>query len=493
MQNIEKKLWEMADKLRSNIDAGEYKHVVLGLLFLKYTSDRFEDLYNRLDDFEKEDRDAYIAENVFYVPTEARWTTIQKNAKNPKVGVLIDDALRAIEKENKTLRGVLDKRYARPDLPLNALGGIIDLVSNTVLYSENDKDILGRVYEYFLGQFASKEGKGGGEFYTPSCVVKTLVNMLEPYAGRVYDPCCGSGGMFVQSGHFIEEHSGSLNDISVYGQESNPTTWRLAKINLAIRKIEANLGEKHADTLHEDLHKDIKFEFVMANPPFNISDWGGDKLASDMRWKFGTPPTGNANYAWLQHIHHHLSNEGVAGVVLANGSLSGGGQEGIIRKNMLENDAVDCIVALPSQLFYTTQIPACLWIMRKDKTSNSKFRNRKHEVLFIDARNMGSMVTRSLKELSPDDIRKIADTYHQWLGTEYTDEQGFCKSATLDEIAKHDYTLTPGRYVGTVDIDDDENFDEKIAELKTSLKQNFIKSRELTEKIESILDNLGEK
>ena len=493
-QKIEQKLWEMADKLRNNIDPSEYKHVILGLLFLKYVSDRFLDLYNTLDEDEREEKDYYTAENLFFVPEQARWNVIQQNAKNAKIGVIIDEALRLIEDENPSLKGVLDKRYAKPDLSLTALGGIVDLVSNTTLYSEQDKDILGRVYEYFLGQFASKEGKGGGEFYTPACVVKTLVHMLEPFAGRVYDPCCGSGGMFVQSGHFIEEHAGRLDDISVYGQESNPTTWRLCKMNLAIRRIEANLGGKHADSFHNDLHRSEKFEFIMANPPFNISDWDGDKIKNDARWQFGTPPEGNANYAWLQHIYSHLSANGTAGVVLANGSLSSNtSNEGAIRTNMLEADCVDAIVALPTQLFYTTQIPVSLWILSKNKKSTEKFRSREKELLFIDARSLGTMKTRSLKELLDEDITMIAETYHRWrnINGNYEDIAGFCKSASLDDIRGHGYTLTPGLYVGTEDSDDGIDYPAELERLSESLKASFAESARLQAEIEKHLKSLN--
>ncbi|MGL4393629.1 MAG: type I restriction-modification system subunit M [Brevinema sp.] len=491
--DIEKKLWEMADKLRSNMDPGEYKHIILGLFFLKYISDKFEVYYNKADDSERADIRLYCeAENVFYVPEDARWEFIRQNAKTPDIGLKIDEVLRKIETENNALKGVLDKRYAKPDLNSYTLGEIVDLVSNTTLYTEEDKDILGRVYEYFLGKFASQEGKGGGEFYTPACVVKTLVQMIEPFHGRVYDPCCGSGGMFVQSGHFIEEHSGRIDDISVYGQESNPTTWRLCQINLAIRGIEGNIGKKHADTFYDNLHKLQKFEYIMANPPFNISDWGGDKLTNDVRWKFGVPPTGNANYAWLQHIYYHLSNDGVAGVVLANGSLSGGGQEGEIRKQMLEADAVDCIVAMPTQLFYTTGIPVCLWILRKDKTARAKFKDRSGEVLFIDARKLGTMVNRRLKDLSNEDMELISETYHEWRNKDgvYEDKKGFCASVSLSGIAEHDYVLTPGRYTGTEDIEDTLDFAEEFSRLSEELKANFAQSEDLNTIIRTHLQEL---
>ena len=492
---IEERLWKMADKLRSNMEASEYKHILLGLLFLKYISDRFESLRIEIiaHDGNPEDRDEYIAENVFFVPEEARWKNIQNKAKDPQIGKTIDDALRDIEKENDSLKGVLDKRYARAELSPQILGGVIDLVSNTTLYSKSDTDILGRVYEYFLGKFALTEGKGGGEFYTPACIVKTLVNMLEPYEGRVYDPCCGSGGMFVQSSKFITEHAQSIDNISVYGQESNPTTWRLCKINLAIRGIEGNIGLGAADTLHEDIHPRDKFDYILANPPFNISDWDGDKLTSDSRWRFGTPPVGNANYAWLQHVYHHLSANGTAGVVLANGSLSSNtSNESTIRRAMLEGDCIDAIVALPTQLFYSTQIPVCLWIMNKNKSTHHQFRERTNEVLFIDARNMGEMVSRSLKELTNEDILKIADTYHQWRNADgtYQDIQGFCKSSSLEEIKSHDYTLTPGRYVGTVEVEDTINFEEEITRLNDSLVENFRESALLQVQIEKHLREL---
>jgi len=493
---IEEKLWKMADALRNNMESSEYKHIVLGLLFLKYISDRFSVRYAELLSGceDTEDRDQYIVENVFYVPIQARWDKIQAEAKTPQIGKTIDDALRLIEKENVSLRNVLDKRYAKSDLSSNILGGLIDLVSDTTLYSKSDTDILGRVYEYFLGRFASKEGKLGGEFYTPACVVKTLVNILEPYEGRVYDPCCGSGGMFVQSGKFVLEHAQSIDNISVYGEESNPTTWRLCKMNLAIRGIEANLGERFGDSFHDDLHAQDKFDFILANPPFNVSDWGGDKLTDDIRWKFGTPPEGNANYAWLQHIYHHLSANGVAGVVLANGSLSSNtSNEGVIRRAMLEADCVDAIVALPTQLFYSTQIPVCLWILNKNKSDYKNYRSRKNEMLFIDARNMGTMVSRSLKELTPLDITKVSDTYHNWrnkLG-KYEDIKGFCKTAKLEEIMEHDYTLTPGRYTGTAEVEDNIDFDKEMKALSQTLKNSMNEGELLNKEIIKCLKELG--
>lgn len=443
------------------MDSGEYKHVVLGLLFLKYISDKFETKYNELleegDGFE-EDRDEYEAENIFWVPKEARWGFIKDNAKDTKIGQYIDDAMIEIEKENPDLKGVLDKRYARPEIDKRRLGELIDLISTIKLHDKSEKDLLGRVYEYFLGKFASAEGKGGGEFYTPTSVVKTLVEMIEPYKGRIYDPCCGSGGMFVQSEKFVEEHHGKISDLSIYGQELNSTTWKLCKMNLAIRGLDGNLGEHHADTFHEDLHKTLKSDYILANPPFNISDWGGDQLTDDVRWKYGTPPAGNANYAWLQHMVYHLAPNGVAGIVLANGSLSSNtSNEGEIRKNLLEADLVDAIVALPDKLFYSTGIPVSLWILNRNKKSNPKFRSRENEILFIDARNSGVLIDRRHRELTEDDIEKIADAYHRWrnIDGDYDDIKGFCKSANLDDVKEHDYVLTPGRYVGIGDIEDD--------------------------------------
>ncbi|WP_456370801.1 N-6 DNA methylase, partial [Thermodesulfatator atlanticus] len=433
---FEAKLWEAANKLRGHLDAAEYKHVVLGLIFLKYLSDAFEEkrkqLEKELADPESpwfikepearyetlEDRDEYRAENVFYVPPRARWSYIRERAKQPEIGQIIDDAMVAIEKENPSLKGVLPKIYAKPELDKRRLGELVDLISDIGLWDHENrsKDILGRVYEYFLGQFASAEGRKGGEFYTPRCIVRLLVEMIEPYQGRVYDPCCGSGGMFVQSEEFIKAHGGRIGDISIYGQESNPTTWRLAKMNLAIRGIEANLGPHAADTFHNDLHPTLKADFILANPPFNQKDWGQEALKGDVRWKFGVPPANNANFAWVQHIIHHLSPVGIAGFVLANGSLSSNqGGEGEIRKKIIEADLVDCIVALPPQLFYSTQIPACLWFIARDKSGKptkggKPLRDRRGEVLFIDARKMGVMVDRVHRELTDEEIKKIART-----------------------------------------------------------------------------------
>ena len=465
-------LFKAADKLRGNLEPSEYKHVALGLIFLKYISDAFEGLHASLEADEyadAEDPEEYLAENVFWVPKEARWGFLQANAKRPEIGKLIDDAMEAIERfpSNEGLKGVLPKNYARPTLNKTMLGELIDLFSNIGLHDSKDKakDLLGRVYEYFLSGFASSEGKRGGEFFTPRSVVRTLVEMLEPYKGRVYDPCCGSGGMFVQSEKFIEEQGGRRNDIAVYGQEINHTTWRLAKMNLAVQGIDADIRWNNEGSFHRDELPDLKADFILANPPFNISDWGGDRLADDARWKFGTPPKGNANFAWLQHIIHHLAPRGTAGVVLANGSMSSQQSgEGDIRKAMIEADQVDCMVALPGQLFYSTQIPACLWILARDKSANGH-RDRRGEILFIDARKLGFMVDRVRREFTENDIEKIAGAYHRWRSkpetqakngwAEYADEPGFCKSASLDEVRWHGHVLTPGRYVGAQEQEDD--------------------------------------
>jgi type I restriction enzyme M protein len=490
---FEDKLWSAADKMRGHMDPGEYKHVALGLIFLKYISDSFNEQYEKLQQEEHadpEDRDEYLAEHVFWVPKKARWKHLQDNAKQPTIGKLIDDAMVSIEKDNPSLKGVLPKTYASRDLEKQRLGELIDLIGTIGLgdAKSRSQDILGRVYEYFIGRFASAEGKGGGEFYTASCIVKLLVHMIEPYKGRVFDPCCGSGGMFVQSEKFIESHDGRRDDISVYGQESNPTTWRLAKMNLAIRGIEGNLGPQHADTFHQNLHKDLKADFVLANPPFNDSDWGGDRLRDDVRWKYGTPPVGNANFAWVSHFIHHLNPKGIAGFVLANGSMSSNTSgEGEIRKNIIEADMVDCMIALPGQLFYTTMIPVCLWFITRNKR-NTKFRDRRGETLFIDARKMGKMISRKNKRLTEDEIKKIADTYHAWRGEKgcgkYEDIPGFCKSAKLEEIQKHGYVLTPGRYVGAEEVeDDDEPFEEKMKRLSAKLEEQFAESAKLEKAI----------
>lgn len=496
---FEEKLWSMADKLRGSMDASEYKHVVLGLLFLKYVSDSFEELHAQLvaeQWADPEDKDEYLAENIFWVPKEARWTYIKENAKKPEIGQIIDNAMIAIEKENESLRGVLPKNYARPDLDKTRLGETIDMFSFQVGDKESRaKDVLGRVYEYFLSKFAAAEGKSGGEFYTPMSVVKLLVEMLEPYRGRVYDPCCGSGGMFVQSEKFVEEHQGKLGDIAIYGQESNPTTWKLAKMNLAIRGIDADLGEHHADTFHNDLHKRLKADYILANPPFNISDWGGDRLQEDMRWKYGVPPNGNANYGWIQHMVSKLAPTGTAGFVLANGSMSTNTTaEFEIRKKLIEEDLVECIVTLPGQLFYSTQIPVCLWFVTKNKAKNGK-RERAGEILFIDARNLGFMSTRTLKEFADTDIAQVADAYHAWRGTnddQYEDVAGFCKVAKLEEVREHDYILTPGRYVGLEAVEDDgEPFEEKMERLTRELSEQFKESEKLESQIREALGGIG--
>ena len=491
---FEEELWASADKLRNNMDAAEYKHVVLGLIFLKYVSDTFMEKYKELleeDEEFAEDMDAYLAEGVFWVPEIARWDYIAKHSKQVEIGQIVDSALDAIEKENDSLRGVLPKNYSRPELDKRILGEIIDLFTNINVGGKEgkEKDILGRVYEYFLGKFAANEGKGGGEFYTPKSIVSLMVEMIQPFKGYVYDPACGSGGMFVQSLKFVEEHSGSTFDISVYGQESNPTTWKLAKMNLAIRGIENNLGSKNADTFHEDLHKNLKADYILANPPFNQSDWGQPLLVDDARWKWGTPPQGNANYGWIEHMLDKLSQKGKAGVVLANGSLSSNTSgEGEIRRKILEDDLVDCIVALPDKLFYTTGIPVCIWFFNRDK-------KHKGQTLFIDARKMGDMVNRRLRELSDEDIKKIANTYIAWQNEDgYEDVQGYCKVASIDEIKKHDYILTPGRYVGIEEVEDDgEPFEEKMDRLTTTLANQFKKSRELEEEIRKQLGGIGYK
>lgn len=499
---FEETLWLAADKMRNNMDPGEYKHVALGLIFLKYISDSFSeqrkkimadpDYYDGLD----EDKDAYSQDGVFWVPANARWGFLQSNARKPEIGKLVDDAMVLIEKDNPSLRGVLNKNYARPDLDKTRLGELIDLISNIGLGDKDSKskDILGRIYEYFLGRFASAEGKGGGEFFTPQSIVKLLVNMIEPYKGRIYDPCCGSGGMFVSSEKFVEAHGGNVNDLSVYGQESNPTTWRLCKMNLAIRGIEGNIGEHNADTFHNDLHKDLKADFILANPPFNISDWGGEKLRSDIRWQYGIPPVGNANYAWIQHMVHHLSPTGMAGFVLANGSLSSNtSSEGEIRKNLIEKGLVDCIVAMPPQLFYTTQIPVCLWFVARDR-HNHKLRDRHDEILFIDARKIGTMVSRKNRELTDEDINKISDTYHAWRNKDgkYEDIKGYSKSAKIEEVEKNSFVLTPGRYVGSDYVEeDDEVFEEKMKRLTAELGEQFKESKELEERIRKNLKEIG--
>lgn len=487
---FEKEIWEAACVLRGNIDASEYKSVVLGLIFLKYISDRFEQKYEELkaegEGFE-EDIDEYTSEGIFFVPQGARWKDIAAAAHAPEIGVAIDNAMRSIEKNNKRLKDILPKNFARPELDKRRLGDVVDLFTNIKMHEHGDeKDILGRTYEYCLSKFAEQEGKLAGEFYTPSCVVRTLVEVLQPFHGRVYDPCCGSGGMFVQSAKFVESHSGNINDISVYGQDSNPTTWKMAQMNLAIRGIDADLGQYNADTFFNDCHPTLRADYIMANPPFNLSDWGADKLQDDVRWKYGIPPAGNANFAWMQHMIYHLAPNGKIGMVLANGSLSSqSGGEGEIRKNIVNADLVDCIVAMPPQLFYTTQIPVSLWFLSKNKTQKGK-------TLFIDARKMGTMVTRKLREFTDDDIKKIADTYKAFADGTLEDVKGFCAVVGTDEIAKQDYILTPGRYVGIEEQEaDDEPFDAKMTRLTGELSAMFAKSHELEEDIRKNLGAIG--
>ena len=487
---FEKQIWDAACVLRGNMDASEYKNVVLGLIFLKYISDRFEEKHRELveegDGFE-EDIDEYTSEGIFFVPQGARWSDIAAKAHTPEIGTAIDEAMRAIEKDNKRLKDILPKNFARPELDKRRLGEVVDLFTNIRMIEHGDeKDILGRTYEYCLSKFAEQEGKLAGEFYTPSCVVRTLVEVLQPYHGRVYDPCCGSGGMFVQSAKFVESHSGNINDISVYGQDSNPTTWKMAQMNLAIRGIDADLGKFNADTFFGDCHPTLRADFIMANPPFNLSDWGADKLADDVRWQYGMPPSGNANFAWLQHMIYHLAPNGRIGMVLANGSLSSqSGGEGEIRKNIINADLVDCIVAMPTQLFYTTQIPVSLWFLSKNKKQRGK-------TLFIDARKLGTMVSRKNRELTDEDIRKIADTYNAFADGTLTDQKGFCAVATTEDIAKQDYILTPGRYVGIEEqADDGEPFDDKMKRLTGELAGLFEKSHELEQEIREKLGAIG--
>lgn len=494
---FEETLWKAADKLRSNIDAAEYKHVVLGLIFLKYISDSFEEKRKELSknpEADLEDRDEYTAENVFWVPKKARWEYIQSNAKQPEIGAIINDAMDIIEKENPSLKGVLPKDYTKPGIDKARLGELVDLIATIELGDKNnrEKDIIGQVYEYFLGKFASAEGKNGGEFYTPKCIVKLLVEMLEPYKGRVYDPCCGSGGMFVQSEKFVEAHGGRLSDLSVYGQESNYTTWRLCKMNLAIRGIEEQIA--HGDSFHNDKHKDLRADFILANPPFNSSDWKGENLREDPRWKYGVPPIGNANFAWVQHFIYHLSLTGAAGFLLANGSLSSNTSgEGEIRKNIVEANLVDCIIAMPGQLFYNTMIPVSIWFLAKDKKDNI-FRDRRGEILFIDARKMGIMIDRRHRELTDEEIARIAATYHAWRGEKgkYKDTLGFCKAAKLEEVRNNEYILTPGRYVDAAEeVEDSEKFEDKMKKLTLELSQQFAESRKLEEEIKNNLKTIG--
>ena len=495
---LEKQLWKAADKLRKNIDAAEYKHVVLGLIFLKYISVSFEELYQKLlgevvEGADPEDREEYKAENVFFVPADARWAYIVSKAKDPQIGKYVDAAMDAIEKENASLKGVLPKVFARQNLDPASLGELIDLIGNSTMSSANTKsaDVLGHVFEYFLGEFALAEGKKGGQFYTPRSVVELLVNMLEPYKGRVFDPCCGSGGMFVQSETFVKEHQGRINDISIYGQESNQTTWRLCKMNLAIRGIDASQVKwNNEGSFMNDAHQDLKADYIIANPPFNDSDWSGDQLRKDGRWQYGVPPTGNANFAWIQHFIYHLSPSGQAGFVLAKGALtSKTSGEGDIRRTLVEKGLIDCIVNLPAKLFLNTQIPAALWFVSRNRT-NGSFRNRSKEILFNDARNMGYLINRRTRELSEDDITKISDTYHNWRNVEgqYEDIAGFCASVPISRVAELDYVLTPGRYVGLPDEEDDFNFEERF----NTLKSEFLEQLKEEERLNALIkENLA--
>ncbi|SMC63066.1 type I restriction enzyme M protein [Fulvimarina manganoxydans] len=507
--SIEKSLFAAADKMRGAMDAGEYKHIALGMLFLRYVSEAFRRVQKGLEaaGYDAEDRDEYLAENVFFVPEEARWSHLSAHAKDPKIGVMIDDAMRAIEEENESLKGALPKRFGREAIDRTMLTGLIDLFSNVKMEGDSrDFDMLGRVYEYCIGEFAAAEGKRGGEFFTPKSVVETLAEMIEPMRGRVYDPCCGTGGFFVQSKAFIEAHAGrkahGTDEIAIYGQERNHTTFGLARMNLAIRGIFADLRWNAEGTLVRDEFPDERFDFILANPPFNISDWSGEALQEDARWTFGAPPPGNANFAWIQHIHSHLSATGVGGVVMANGSMSSmSGGEGEIRRAMVEGNAVDAIVALPGQLFAGSQIPVCLWILAKDKSNgvamDAKLRDRRGEVLFIDARKMGALIpgSRKQKQLSSDEISRIADAYHAWRGEAlagaYADEPGFCKAATTEEIAKHNFVLTPGRYVGAgAAAEDDEPFEEKFERLTATLAEQFAEGRRLEAEIEARMRTL---
>lgn len=520
-KSLEETLWDAATTLRSSMDAAEYKHVVLGLIFLKYVSDTFmvrhEELRRLVDDESSEyfmptedakqsvleDRDEYTAEGVFWIPEGHRWDDLRRAGKQPDIGARIDRAMESIERENPTLKGVLPKTFTRQELGPEMLGGLIDVFSRNDLAAQEHKDldVLGRVYEYFLGKFAGGEGKRGGQYYTPRSVVRLLVEMLQPFHGRVYDPACGSGGMFVQADRFVQAHGGSHNDISVYGQESVPTTWRLAKMNLALRGIDANLGPQWGDSFHDDKHPDLRADFVIANPPFNQDDWKGELLQQDPRWKYGTPPASNANYAWIQHMLHHLAPTGTMATVLANGSLSSQQSgEGEIRKALVDADLVECIVSLPPQLFYGTGIPVSLWFLTKNKAGNPngvKTRPRERETLFIDARQVGFMESRVVRAFTGDDVNKIADAYHAWRGTETSDDQpyanvpGFCKAVTTDEISEHDYVLTPGRYVGAEEVEDDgEPLDEKIERLTTEIRDGFKKREELQASVLAALDSL---
>lgn len=487
---FEEIIWRAADKLRGNLSASEYESVVLGLIFLKYISDKFEEKYQELleDEYaDVEDKDEYEAEGVFFVPQDARWSVIREASRTPEIGVVIDNALQAIEKENPKLKGILPSNYSRPELDKRRLGDVVDLFTNIKMHASGDeKDLIGRVYEYCLQQFASMEGKNAGEFYTPSCIVRTIVEILQPFEGRVYDPCCGSGGMFVQSAKFLQNHQKSLSGISIYGQEFNTSTWKMAHMNVAIRGLEANLGQSAADTFMDDQHPQLKADFIMANPPFNLKDWGADKLQNDKRWAFGIPPSSNANFAWMQHMIHHLSPVGRIGLVLANGALSSQtGGEGIIRQKIVEADLVEGIIALPSQLFYSTGIPVSLWFLSKEKKQSGK-------VVFIDARDMGEMVTRAVRELKLEEITKLAKTFDAYRKGTLKDEAGFCSVKTLNEIAEQDYILTPGRYVGIAEQEEDgESFNEKMERLTSELSDLFNESHRLEYEIKKQLSSIG--
>lgn len=492
IKDLEKTLWAAADKMRGGVSVTNYKFLILGLIFLKYISDSFDERYNTLKKEGlglEEDRDAYVEENVFFVPENARWQYLVDHAKDYNIGEILDRALDSIEKENPTLKGVLFKVYNDPDNRNVNLGEIIDLFTNIKVGTKEavEKDLLGRIYEYFLGEFAANELQKGGEFYTPACLVRTMVEIIEPYQGRVYDPACGSGGMFVQSLKFIQQHQGNIHNISIYGQEKNPTTWKLAKMNLAIRSIDGNLGKFAADTFTEDLHKDLKADFIMANPPFNLSDWGQEKLLNDYRWKYGTPPKSNANYAWIEHMVSKLSQDGKAAIILANGSLAAGGQESEIRKKLIEDDLVDCMISMPTKLFYTVKVPCSIWILNRKK-------KQKRCTLFINALGLGHMVPGTdLRELSEDDVMKIANTYHAYVNDEeYKDVAGFCKKALLDDIKANDYVLTPERYVGIKEPEDDcEPFEDKMKRLTSELSEQMKKSTELDTEIKKVLGEIG--
>lgn len=492
--NFEAQLFKAADKLRKNIDAAEYKYIALGLVFLKYISESFAELYDHLEkdqESDPEDRDEYLAANVFFVPEKARWKHIHASSKQPEIGQIVDQAMQAIEDENPQLKNVLPQVFGKPNLDKTSLGELIDLITNIELKAENEnsKDLFGRVYEYFLGEFANAEGKKGGQFYTPKSIVGLMVQMIEPYEGRVYDPAAGSGGMFIMSEKFVKEHQGRIEDITIYGQESNQTTWKLSKMNLAIRNIDSqNVAWNTEGSFLKDAHPDLKADFVIANPPFNQNDWGQEFLQDDARWKYGTPPAGNANYGWIQHMLYHTAPNGVVATVLANGSLSSNTSgEGEIRKNLIQNDLVECIVALPKQLFYNTGIPACIWILRRERTANNT------KTLFIDASELGYMADRTHRQFTDEDMAKIADTYHNWRkGEGYQDEKGFCKSAGMDEIEKHDFVLTPGRYVGIADEEDDGiPFEEKMADLTRQLTEQIKKEDALNQEIAKQLKKIG--